>query len=268
MVADKGSSSHTINVTLAQLAKMIDHSLLHPTMTDQDILAGLNIAKKYSVATACVKPYLIPLAKQELEGSDVLICPVIGFPHGNSTTQIKVLEATAAAEAGGAEIDMVVNIGKVLGGDWDYITKEIRLINEAVKTHGAILKVIFENDYLGPEHIIRLCQICTELDVAFVKTSTGYGFVKQADGSYNYKGATVSDLKLMKEYSGPKVQIKAAGGVRSLDDLLHVMSLGVTRIGATATVAILEEAKKRGIGNEPIEVSFIPMKEEGDIGGY
>jgi deoxyribose-phosphate aldolase len=128
------------------------------------------------------------------------------------------------------------------------------------------LKVIFENDYLRPEHIIRLCEICTEIGVAFVKTSSGYGFVKQDDGSYNYLGATVSDLKLMRQHSGPEVQIKAAGGVRSLDDLLHVMSLGVTRIGATATVAILEDAKKRGIGMEPTTVEFKPMVEK--AGGY
>ncbi|GKZ29465.1 hypothetical protein AbraIFM66950_005025 [Aspergillus brasiliensis] len=262
------ATNNTITVTLTQLAKMIDHSLLHPTMTDADILAGLKVARDNHVATACVKPYLIPLAKKELAGSDVQICPVIGFPHGNSTTEIKVAEATAAAQAGGAEIDMVVNIGKVLGGDWGYVTDEIRRINEAVTANQAILKVIFENDYLQSEHIARLCEICTRLGVAFVKTSTGYGFVKQADGSYNYKGATVRDLKLMRAKSGDKVQVKAAGGVRTLDDLLHVMSLGVTRIGATATVAILEDARKRGIGNEPVEVSFKPMKEEVETGGY
>ncbi|PYH81110.1 deoxyribose-phosphate aldolase [Aspergillus uvarum CBS 121591] len=259
---------NTITVTLPQLAKMIDHSLLHPTMTDADIRAGLQIARDHRVATACVKPYAIPLAQQELAGSDVLICPVIGFPHGNSSTEIKVLEATAAAQAGGAEIDMVVNVGKVLGGDWAYVTDEIRRINAAVVANGATLKVIFENDYLQPEHIARLCEICSQLEVAFVKTSTGYGFVKQRNGSYNYKGATVGHLKLMREKSAQKVQIKAAGGVRTLDDLLHVMSLGVTRIGATATVAILEEARKRGIGNEPVEVAFKPMAEEVTTGGY
>ncbi|OJJ30441.1 hypothetical protein ASPWEDRAFT_46021 [Aspergillus wentii DTO 134E9] len=261
-------AANTITVTLPQLAKMIDHSLLHPTMTDADILAGLKICREAHVATACVKPYLIPLAKKELAGTDVLVCPVIGFPHGNSTTEIKVIEATAAAKAGGAEIDMVVNVGKVLGGDWEYVTDEIRQINEAVTANGAILKVIFENDYLKLEHIARLCEICTQLNVAFVKTSTGYGFVKQADGSYNYKGATIKALKLMREKSGSKVQIKAAGGVRTLDDLLHVMSLGVTRIGATATIAILEDAKCRGIGNEPVEVTFKPMQEEDEFGGY
>ncbi|KAK1144991.1 hypothetical protein N8T08_004706 [Aspergillus melleus] len=260
------TQTNTITVTLTQLAKMIDHSLLHPTMTDADILAGLNIARENNVATACVKPYLIPLAKKELAGSDVLVCPVIGFPHGNSTTSIKVAEATAATQDGGAEIDMVVNVGKVLSGDWDYVSDEIRQINEAVTANNATLKVIFENDYLQSDHIARLCEICTQFDVGFVKTSTGYGFVKQADGLYNYKGATVRDLKLMRAKSGERVQIKAAGGVRTLDDLLHVMSLGVARIGATATVAILEDAKKRGIGNEPVEVSFKPM-EEGETSG-
>lgn len=259
-------SSNAITITLAQIAKMIDHSLLHPTMTDEDILSGLRIARENNVATACIKPYAIPLAKQELTGTDVKVCPVIGFPHGNSTTEIKVAEATAAVKTGGAEIDMVVNIGKVLGGDWEYVAHEIDAINQAVTAHGAILKVIFENDYLQSEHIIRLCEICTRLKVAFVKTSTGYGFVKQSDGSYNYLGATIKDLKLMRQHSGPEVQIKAAGGVRTLDDLLHVMSIGVTRIGATATVAILDEARKRGIGNEPVTVTFKPVVEK--AGGY
>ncbi|KAJ5946176.1 deoxyribose-phosphate aldolase [Penicillium verhagenii] len=255
-------SENTITVTLSQIAKVIDHSLLHPTMTDEDVLSGLKIAKDNHVATACVKPYHVSLARQELAGTDVAVCPVIGFPHGNSITEIKALEAITATEAGGVEIDMVVNIGKVLGGDWEYVTHEINVINHAVVTRGAILKVIFENDYLKPEHIIRLCEICTKLKVAFVKTSTGYGFVKQSDGSYNYLGATVRDLKLMRAHSGPEVQIKAAGGVRTLDDLLHVMSIGVTRIGATATIAILEDAKSRGVGQDPVTVSFKPIVEK------
>ena len=233
---------------------MIDHSLLHPTMTDDDIRKGLEIAKKYHVATACVKPYSIPMAKQILAGSDVLVCPVIGFPHGNSTTEIKVIEAEAAARAGGQEIDMVINIGKALGGDWDYVSREIQLINEAVTKHSAILKVIFENDYLQDEHIIKLCQICTSLSVAFVKTSTGYGFVKGANDLYSYQGATIPHIKLMRDYCGPGVQIKAAGGVRTLDDLLVMRWLGVTRVGATATVAIMEDAKARGITDTPTEV--------------
>ncbi|HWN95918.1 MAG TPA: deoxyribose-phosphate aldolase [Methylomirabilota bacterium] len=239
-------------VTLRDLAKMIDHSLLHPTMTDEDVRKGCELARQYDVATACVKPYSIPLAREVLDGSSVLVCPVIGFPHGNSTTAIKVREAEEAARAGGAEIDMVINIGKALGGDWAYVADEIKAINTVVVANGAILKVIFENDYLHDAHIIRLCGICSAIGVAFVKTSTGYGFVKQADGSYNYKGVTVEHLKLMRANCPPSVQIKAAGGVRTLDDLLLVRSLGVSRIGATATAAILEEAKKRGIGEKPV----------------
>src|SRR5688572_23590594 len=240
--------------TLRDLAKMIDHSLLHPTMTDDEIRKGCELSRKYDVATACVKPYAVPLAKEVLAGSDVGVCPVIGFPHGNSSTEIKVRETDSAARAGGSEIDMVVNIGKALGGDWAYVTTEIKAINDAVVAAGAILKVIFENDYLQDAHIIKLCEICSGAGVAFVKTSTGYGFVKQPDGSYNYKGATIPHLKLMRQSCPPNVQIKAAGGVRTLDDLLLVRSLGVARIGATATASILEEAKKRGIGEKPVSV--------------
>ncbi|RPA92205.1 deoxyribose-phosphate aldolase [Choiromyces venosus 120613-1] len=256
----------TIPVSLPQLAKMIDHSLLHPTMTDAEIHSGLEIAKTYNVATACVKPYSIAQAKSVLSGSTVGICPVIGFPHGNSTTQIKIAEALAAISDGGAEIDMVINVGKALGGEWEYVTDEIRAINDAVVGAGAILKVIFENDYLKQEHIVKLCGICTDVGVAFVKTSTGYGFVKNEGGTYGYEGATLRDLKIMRESCGKDVQIKAAGGVRSLDDLLRVRALGVSRVGATATIAILEEAKKRGIGKEVIEVEVLPVPEEGGKG--
>ncbi|KAI0887072.1 deoxyribose-phosphate aldolase [Annulohypoxylon maeteangense] len=232
-------------MTSSQIAKLIDHSLLHPTMTDKEILAGLEVAKKYKVAAACIKPYCIQMAKDILNGSGVLICAVIGFPHGNSTTTIKVLEAEEAVKAGAQEIDMVVNVGKVLGGDLEYVTNEIRAINEAVVKHGAALKVIFENDYLEDDHIIRLCKICTSLSVAFVKTSTGYGFVKQPNGLYSYKGATLPHLELMKANVGPTVQIKAAGGVRTLSEVLAIASLGVARIGASATTAIMEEAISR-----------------------
>lgn len=235
----------TPSLTVRDLAKMIDHSLLHPTMTDADIAAGCRLAREYDVATACVKPYSIAIAKEILAGSGVGVCPVIAFPHGNSTTAVKLHEAETAAIAGGAEIDAVINIGKALGGDWDYVRHEIREINQAVTAHGAILKVIFENDYLQDAHIIRLCEICSEAGVAFVKTSTGYGFVKQPDGSYNYKGATDHHLRLMREHSAPSVQIKAAGGVRTLDDLVRVRSLGVTRVGATATKAMLDVARQR-----------------------
>ncbi|KAH8904682.1 deoxyribose-phosphate aldolase [Coniochaeta sp. PMI_546] len=246
----------TITVSLGSIAKLIDHSLLHPTMTDAEIEEGLAVAKKYNVAAACIKPYSIPAARRALAGTDVLICSVIGFPHGNSTTSIKVAEAREAVLAGAHEIDMVVNIGKVLGGDWGYVHDEIKAINDMVTSTRvggqegfAVLKVIFENDYLQDEHIVKLCKICTDLKVAFIKTSTGYGFVKQSNGFYSYKGATVPHLKLMKENSGPDVKIKAAGGVRTLDEFLYVMWLGISRVGASATVAIMEEAKARGISD-------------------
>jgi len=235
---------NTLN--LKSLAKMIDHSLLHPTMTDQAIASGCELARTYEVATACIKPYAIQLAKSILDGSDVRVCAVIAFPHGNSTTTIKVQEAQEAVAAGAAEIDMVVNIGKVLGGDWGYVSDEIKAVNRTVTHAGAILKVIFENDYLEDSHIIRLCEICSEHAVAYVKTSTGFGFVKQPNGFYAYAGATDHALRLMRAHSAPAVQVKAAGGVRTLDDLLRVRELGATRIGATATREILEEAIKRG----------------------
>ncbi|MBU0491201.1 MAG: deoxyribose-phosphate aldolase [Chloroflexi bacterium] len=233
-------------IDLRTLAKTIDHSLLHPTMTDQDIVVGCEIAAQCDVATACVKPYAIPLARRILDGSDVGVCAVVAFPHGNSTLAIKVAETEQAVAAGATEIDVVVNIGQVLGGDWDYVSDEIRAVNEATVRGGAILKVIFENEYLQDEHIVRLCEICSAHGVAFVKTSTGYGFVKQTNGMYAYQGATDHHLRLMRAHCPETVQIKAAGGVRTLDDLLRVRALGVTRIGATATESILQEGKRRG----------------------
>jgi deoxyribose-phosphate aldolase len=233
-------------ISLRSLAKMIDHSLLHPTMTDAEITAGCEVARQYHVATVCVKPYAIELAKRTLDGSDVGICAVSAFPHGNSIVGVKIVESELAVMGGACEVDMVVNVGKVLSGDWHYVSFEIESVNKAVTRNGALLKVIFETDYLSDEPIIRLCQICSELGVAFVKTSTGYGFVRQANGMYSYQGATDHNLALMRAHSAPGVQVKAAGGVRTLDDLLRVRALGVTRIGATATAAILDEATKRG----------------------
>ena len=233
-------------ISLQSLARMIDHSLLHPTMTDAVIAEGCELALRYQVATACVKPYSIPLARSILAGSGVAVCAVIAFPHGNSIPEIKLAEAQHAVQAGASEIDMVVNIGKVLSADWEYVSIEIQAVNRAVVSGGGLLKVIFETDYLEDQHIIRLCQICSEHGVAFVKTSTGYGFVRQANGMYAYQGATDHNLRIMREHSAPGVQVKAAGGVRTLDDLLRVRALGVTRVGATATAAILDKAKESG----------------------
>jgi deoxyribose-phosphate aldolase len=237
-------------IRVSALAKMIDHSLLHPTFTDQHLLSGCEVARKYRGATVCVKPYSIQMARECLDGSEVGLCAVVAFPHGNSCMDIKVEEAVRAVSEGATEIDMVVNIGKVLGGDWDYVSEEIQAINEAVVSRRAILKVIFENDFLQDKHIIQLCRICGEHGVAFVKTSTGYGFVKQENGLYSYKGATEHQVALMRKHCPKVVQVKAAGGIRSLDGLLRMQALGATRIGATATAAILEEAIERGCIND------------------
>lgn len=244
---------------ISELAKMIDHSLLHPTMDDQTLLQGCEIAKKYNVASVCIKPYAVQQAVTALQGSDVAVGTVIGFPHGNSLVRVKVYEAQQACLDGATEIDMVVNIGKVLGEDWEYVENEIAAVNAAVHEHGAILKVIFENDFLPDDkYKIKLCEICSEVKADFVKTSTGYGFVKGEGGKYTYQGATDHDLQLMRKYAAPGVQVKAAGGVRTLDDLLKVKSYGVTRVGATATVAMLEEAKKRfgGVQDKGTTASF------------
>ncbi len=228
------------------IAKMIDHSLLHPTMTDDELREGCELARKYDVASVCIKPYAVPGAVALLAGSDVLVGTVIGFPHGNSAMPVKVAETLQACHDGAVEIDMVVNIGKVLSHDWDYVREEIRAVHETCRANGAILKVIFENDFLPDDaDKIRLCEICTEVGVAFVKTSTGYGFVKGPDGAYGYEGATEHDLKLMLAHVGPGVQVKAAGGIRTLDGLLKVKELGVTRLGASATATILEDAYRR-----------------------
>ncbi len=230
----------------AQIAKMIDHSVLHPTYTDDDLKLNCEIAGKYSVATVCVKPYHTRQAATFLRNSDVGVCAVIGFPHGNSTIDIKVDETMQVISDGATEVDMVINIGKALQGDWEYIEKEIQLINGTCMNHKAILKVIFETDFLTSDtDKIGLCRICSKLKVAFVKTSTGYGFVKGKDGKYAYTGATEKDIILMRKHCIPEVGIKAAGGIRNLDQLLKAYELGATRIGASATESIMEDAIKR-----------------------
>lgn len=225
---------------------MIDHSILHPTLTDEDLRRECEVAKKYDVASVCVKPYAVKQAAELLKGSDVLVGCVIGFPAGNSAIEVKVFEAEVACNDGAVEIDMVINIGKALQGDWDYIEKEIGAVTQKCHENGAIVKVIFETDYVTKkEDIVKLCEICTKVDADYVKTSTGFGFVKNDDGKYSYTGATIPNLELMKKSVGPGVKVKAAGGVRTLDGLLAVQKAGCSRCGATATIAILEEAKKR-----------------------
>jgi deoxyribose-phosphate aldolase len=235
-----------------EIAKMIDHSLLHPTMNDKTLREGIELARKYKVASVCIKPYAVRMAAEMLQGSDVMVCTVIGFPHGNSRVDVKVFETERAIDDGAVEIDMVINTGKVLSEDWEYVYEEIAAIVGVTKKHGVALKVIFENDFLTEDrHKISLCKICSELKAEFVKTSTGYGFVKQSDGSYNYKGATHDDLVLMRTHSAPEVEVKAAGGIRTLEDTLKVRALGVTRIGATATEAIINAVDGMEAGEAP-----------------
>jgi deoxyribose-phosphate aldolase len=233
-------------VTVKEIAKMIDHSILHPTFTDNDLEKNCEIAQKYDVATVCVKPYHVRKASGILKGSNVAVCAVIGFPHGNSTIKIKESETLQVINDGATEVDMVVNIGKVVQNDWNYINNELKTINDACIQNGATLKVIFETDLVtSDKNKIKLCELCNVNQIAFVKTSTGYGFVKREDGNYNYSGATEHDLKLMRKHCNSAVQIKAAGGIRNLDQVLRVKELGVTRVGATATEVIIEEAIKR-----------------------
>ncbi|ARK13715.2 deoxyribose-phosphate aldolase [Fibrella sp. ES10-3-2-2] len=229
-----------------ELAKMIDHALLHPTLTDTELRDGCALALHYNVASVCIKPYAVPLATELLAGSGVLVGTVIGFPAGASTTAVKVAETMQACHNGAVEIDMVVNIGKVLSTDYGYVRDEINAVHDTCRAHGAILKVIFENDYLpDASYIIRLCELCTEVGVEFIKTSTGFGFVKGSDGKFSYEGATIPHLQLMLDHVGPGVQVKASGGVRTLEGLLQVKAMGVSRLGTSATAAIMQEAYHR-----------------------
>jgi deoxyribose-phosphate aldolase len=236
-----------------ELAKMIDHSLLHPTMTDRDLEEGCRVAAQYGVASVCIKPYAVQRAAALLRGTGVLVGAVIGFPHGNSATESKRFETALACRDGAAEIDMVINIGKALGGDWEYVEADVKAVCDEAHSHGARVKVIFENDYLtqggaglsSDDFKRRLCELCERAGADWVKTSSGYGFVKQPDGSYNYRGATEHDLALMRASVSSRVQVKAAGGVRDLDGLIRVRELGASRCGATATAAMLGEYRRR-----------------------
>jgi len=239
--------------TFEELAGMIDHSLLHPTMTDQELEEGCRVAVEYGVASVCIKPYYAKRAAELLKGTPVRLCVVVGFPHGGSTTEAKRYETELACRDGAVEIDMVINIGKALSGDWDYVRQDIKAVCDEAHKRGAKVKVIIETDYLGnggaglgSDSLKRkLCELCENADADWVKTSTGYGFVKGADGKYSYRGATEPDLKLMRASVAERVQVKAAGGVRDLDGLIRVRELGASRCGASATVAILEEYKRR-----------------------
>jgi len=239
--------------TYLELAQTIDHSLLHPTMTDRELEDGCRLAVQCQAASVCIKPYAVRQAVEWLRGSGVKVGCVIGFPHGNSATEVKRFETEVACRDGAEEIDMVINLGKALGGDWGYVEADVRAVCDEAHRQGAKVKVILENDYLAQggaglsadDLKIKLCHICEWAGADWVKTSTGYGFVKQPDGSYNYRGATEHDLRLMRASVSDRVQVKAAGGVRDLDGLIKVRELGATRCGASATAAILDEFRRR-----------------------
>ncbi len=244
--------------TYEQIAGMIDHSLLHPAMTDRELDEGCRLAAEYSVASVCIKPYGVKRAVELLRGTGVIVGCVIGFPHGNSLTECKRYEAELACRDGAAELDMVINIGKALSGDWEYVERDVKAVCDEAHRHGAKVKVIFETDYLtkggagltSDDLKRKLCEISERAGADWVKTSTGFGFVKGPDGNYNYRGATEHDLRLMRESCSPAVQVKAAGGVRDLDSLILVRGLGATRCGASATVAILDEYRRRQAAEE------------------
>jgi deoxyribose-phosphate aldolase len=233
-----------MDYTYDDVAKMIDHSLLNPTLTDEQLERGVRLALAYDAASVCIVPSALAWCAGMLRGSRVRASTTIGFPHGGHTTAVKGTEARQAIADGAEELDMVVNIGKTLSGDWAYVRQDIAAVIEIARSAGQKVKVIFENAYLKEAQKIRLCEICGELRADWVKTSTGY-----APG-----GATLEDLALMRRHSPPWVQVKAAGGVRDLDALLAVRAAGATRAGATQTASMLDEARRR-LGLEPVSFS-------------
>lgn len=222
-------------ITCAQLAKVIDHSLLKPELTEQEVIDGCKLAAQYNTATVCVKPCHVTLAADALKGTDVKVSTVIGFPHGSNLTTIKVAEAQAAMDEGAVELDMVLNIGQLRSGKADFVQADIEAVCDAAHARGVKVKVIFENAYLNEEQKILACKLCEAAGADWVKTSTGFA----------PSGATLEDLKLMRANVSEKVQVKAAGGIRALDAILAVIDAGCTRCGATATAAILDEFEKR-----------------------
>ena len=219
----------------SHIAKMIDHSLLNPALTVPELEAGCQLALSYDVASVCILPYYADRCTALLAGSTVQPSTTIGFPHGGHTTAVKLAEVKQALKDGTAELDMVINISQARSGQWNYVEREILLLTEATHAAGAKIKVIFENAYHDDAAKIRLCEICGSVGVDWVKTSTGYAS----------SGATLADLQLMRRHSPPSVHVKAAGGIRTLDALLEVRALGVSRVGATRTTEMLDECRQR-----------------------
>ncbi len=224
-----------MNYSYEQLAKMIDHSLLNPVLSDKALQEGIEIARRYDTASVCIMPFALKTAVDMLRGTDVLPTTTVGFPHGANSKTTKLFETEQAIDDGAKEIDMVVNISRVLGGEWNPVKDEIVAITKLAHEHAVKVKVIFENCYLNEQQKVHLCIICNEADVDWVKTSTGYGT----------GGAEISDLLLMRKHAAASVQVKAAGGIRTLDRLIEIRQAGCTRAGATATAAILDEYRER-----------------------
>ena len=222
-------------LTYDAIAKRIDHSLLSPTLGGAELEDGCRLAARYGVASVCIKPFAVAMAERILRGTGVEVGTTLGFPHGGHSSAVKVFEARQAMADGATELDMVINIGQAIAGEWDAVSADIEAVTKAAHEGGAIVKVIFENCYLNDDQKVRLCQICGEVGADYVKTSTGYGS----------GGATLDDLRLMRRSAPPKVKLKAAGGIRNLDAMIECAELGCDRIGASRTAEILDELKAR-----------------------
>jgi len=234
-------SKEVIDRKISIIAKMIDHAVLHPAATDFDLIKGCEVARKYNVASICVKPYSILIAKEHLAGSDVKISTVIGFPHGGTTIDTKVAETYESIELGATEIDAVINIGKAVQGDWRYIEEEVASVVAICRQYKATSKIIFETAYLSNEDVAKLSRISAWYEADFVKTSTGFGYVKSEDGLVA-KGATLEHCKIMLENIPLFMNVKASGGINSFEQVRELKELGVARIGCSATEKIMESA--------------------------
>ena len=220
----------------ASLVSMIDHAVLHPTQTAEDVRTACKLCVELGVASVCVKPSDVALTTELLAGSSVAPSTVIGFPHGGTSTDAKIAETLTACTSGAKEVDMVVNIGRVLAGDWDYVAADIQAVVDTANSAGVITKVIFETGLLPNDEVkIKLCEVCEKAGAAFVKTSTGFGFVKGKDGTMQSTGATPHDIALMRKHCGPGVAVKASGGIRSYADAVKLVELGATRLGTSST---------------------------------
>lgn len=241
------------SLTERDIAKTIDHSLLRPELDDAFVEDGCRLAARYDVASVCVPPVHVRRAQAILAGTDVAVGTVVGFPHGYATTETKVAETRQALADGATEIDMVIQIGALKSGRDADVEADIRAVVEVAHAAGAIVKVIFENAYLTDDEKIRACRLTEAAGAEFVKTSTGFA----------PSGATHDDLRLMRANTSPHIQVKAAGGVRTLDALLEVMALGTTRIGATATAAIIDDFRARKAGTARIAAAATAGSLEG-----